>query len=72
MSGTEKQFDIIRRYSIAFLEKHAAEKTDSDHILERSDPMLTRYVKEPVAGVPWFPGHRVYYQLCVTFYILWD
>ena len=49
MSGTEKQFEVIRRYSIAFLEKHAAERSGSDQVLERSDPMLTRYIKEPSA-----------------------
>lgn len=46
-SGTEEQFDVIRRYSIAFLEKHVAGRENSVHVLERSDPMLTRYDKEP-------------------------
>ena len=48
LSGTEKQFELIRRYSIAFLEKHVAGRKDSGYILERSDPLLTRYVMEPV------------------------
>jgi predicted dienelactone hydrolase len=50
LSGTEKQFDVIRRYSIAFLEKHAAGRNGNGDTLERSDPMLTRYIKEPSAG----------------------
>ncbi len=45
VSGTEEQFEVIRRYSIAFLEKYVAGKKDLDHILERSDPMLTRYAR---------------------------
>lgn len=48
LSGTEEQFEVIRRYSIAFLEKHIAGRKDSGHVLERSDPLLTRYVTEPV------------------------
>lgn len=47
LSGTETQFEAIRRYSIAFLEKHVAGKEDADHVLERSDRMLTRYLREP-------------------------
>ena len=50
LSGTEKQFEVIRRYSIAFLEKHVAGKKDSDHVLEHRDRMLTRYVREPSLG----------------------
>lgn len=50
LSGTEKQFDVIRRYSIAFLEKYAAGRNGYDDTLKRSDPMLTRYIKEPAAG----------------------
>ena len=46
LSGTEEQFEVIRRYSIAFLEKHVAGKKDSDHVLERSDRMLTRYARK--------------------------
>jgi hypothetical protein len=48
LSGTEEQFEVIRRYSIAFLEKHVAGRKDPDHVLERSDPLLTRYHMEPV------------------------
>ena len=50
LSGTEEQFKVIRRYSIAFLEKHVAGKKDSDHVLERRDRMLTRYAREPSLG----------------------
>jgi predicted dienelactone hydrolase len=49
MSGTEEQFWLIRRYSIAFLEKYVAGRKDSGHVLEGSDPRLKRYVTEPVA-----------------------
>jgi len=47
LSGTEKQFEVIRRYSIAFLENHVAGRKNWDPILERSDPLLIRYVREP-------------------------
>ncbi len=43
LSGSEEQFRVIRRFSIAFLEKYVAGKEEADHVLERSDPMLTRY-----------------------------
>ena len=46
LSGSEEQYEVIRRYSIAFLEKHVAGKNDSGRVLEQSDPMLTHYVKE--------------------------
>jgi predicted dienelactone hydrolase len=49
MSGTEAQFDVIRRYSIAFLEKYVAGRKDAGHVLNRSDPLLKRYMREPVA-----------------------
>ena len=45
LSGTEEQFEVIRRYSIAFLEKHIAGKKYADHVLECNDRMLTRYDK---------------------------
>jgi predicted dienelactone hydrolase len=47
LSGTEEEFELIRRYSIAFLEKHVAGREDSDHVLKRSDPLLARYDTEP-------------------------
>jgi len=48
MSGNDEQvFDVVRRYSIAFLEKYVAGIKDSDQVLERSGPGLTRYVREP-------------------------
>ncbi|MBI4191484.1 MAG: hypothetical protein HY525_13225 [Betaproteobacteria bacterium] len=52
LSGTEKQFDVIRRYSIAFLEKHVAGRKDSDRVLKHSDAMLTRYAGEPSPDSP--------------------
>lgn len=48
LSGSEAEFDVIRRYSVAFLEKHVAGRGDSGHVLERSDPGLTRYAVELV------------------------
>ncbi len=47
LSGTEAQFALIRRYAIAFLEKHVAGRKDSERVLQRSDPMLTRYTRDP-------------------------
>lgn len=57
LSGTEEQFEVIRRYAIAFLETYVAGKKDTRRVLESSDPMLTRYEKElgmnaSNAGVP--------------------
>jgi len=46
LSGNEQQFDVIRRYSIAFLEKYVAGKKHGAKILEHSDPMLVRFIKE--------------------------
>ena len=48
-SGTEEQLEVIRRYSIAFLEKYVAGKKDGQRVLERKDPLLTRYVRDAVA-----------------------
>jgi len=47
LSGTDEQFDVIRRYSIAFLEKHVAGREEAGKVLEKQDPMLTRYEREP-------------------------
>ena len=46
LSGTPRQFEVIRRYSIAFLEKHVAGRGDPEGVLEKGDTMLTRYVRE--------------------------
>ena len=46
MSGTEQQFDVICRYSIAFLETHVARRKKSNHVLKQTDSMLTHYEKE--------------------------
>lgn len=63
LSGTEKQFELIRRYSIAFLEKHVAGKKDSDNVLEHGDPLLIRYIREPAPDVskqePKAPDKRI-------------
>jgi hypothetical protein len=50
LSGTEEQFEVIRRYSIAFLEKHVAGRQDTGYVLEGRDPLLTRYVTEPMVN----------------------
>jgi len=46
LSGTEEMFEVIRQYSIAFLENHAEGKKGAGRALERSHPMLIRYDKE--------------------------
>jgi predicted dienelactone hydrolase len=45
-SGTDEQFDVIRRYSIAFLEKYVAGKENAGGVLEQQNPLLTRYMRE--------------------------
>lgn len=51
LSGTEQQFELIRKYSIAFLEKHVAEKNDAGGVLEHQDPLLTRYMHESAVSI---------------------
>jgi predicted dienelactone hydrolase len=51
LSGTEKQFALIRRYSIAFLEKYVAGNAGSDHVLLHGDPLLTRYLMKLTTDV---------------------
>ena len=46
LSGSEEQFEVIRRYLIAFLEKHVAVKKDAGGVLKQQDPLLTKYVNE--------------------------
>ncbi|MDQ7780531.1 MAG: hypothetical protein RDV41_12620 [Planctomycetota bacterium] len=46
LSGTEEQFDVIRRYAIAFLEKHVAGKAEAGKTLDEKDPLLTRYAAD--------------------------
>lgn len=47
MSGTAPQFDLIRRYSIAFLERHVAgREAEARPVLERQDPLLSRYLRQ--------------------------
>lgn len=47
MSGLETQFDVIRRYSIAFLEKYLLGKTEADQVLRQKHSMLSNYLYEP-------------------------
>ena len=49
MSGAEKQYEVIRKYSIAFLQRHVNGKIKAGEILEQKDEMLTRYVKAAFA-----------------------
>ena len=44
LSGNGQEFDVITRYSIAFLEKYVAGKTAYDRALQQRDPMLTSYM----------------------------
>ncbi len=44
LSGSEKEFAVITRYSVAFLEKYVAGKPDQDDILIKKDRMLTKLI----------------------------
>jgi len=44
LSGNEREFDVITRYSIAFLEKYVAGCQCGESVLKQGDRMLTRYV----------------------------
>jgi predicted dienelactone hydrolase len=46
LSGNEREFNVIRRYSIAFLETYVAGKPGYENVLNQQDPMLTRYEKQ--------------------------
>lgn len=46
LSGNRREFDVITRYSIAFLEKYVAGKDNQDDILDAREWMLTRYEVE--------------------------
>ncbi len=46
LGGSEEQFEVIRRYSIAFLEKYVAGKEDAGNVLEQQDPLLVSYKRE--------------------------
>ncbi len=48
LSGNDEQlFDVIRRYSIAFLEKYVGGRKDAVQVLNQGDPLLTRYLRDP-------------------------
>ncbi len=47
MSGSETQFEVIRRYSMAFLERHVLGREEAEGVLRERDPMLADYWKEP-------------------------
>lgn len=44
LSGTEQQFELIRRYSAAFLENHVVGESGANTVLQRADPGFSRYV----------------------------
>lgn len=44
LSGSEDQFDVIRRYSIAFLEKYVAGNEAAGQLLAHKDAFFSRYV----------------------------
>ncbi|MBI2920888.1 MAG: hypothetical protein HYY18_07360 [Planctomycetes bacterium] len=46
LSGTDAQFDTIRRQSIAFLERHVAGQAEAARVLEAPDTGLTRQLSE--------------------------
>jgi predicted dienelactone hydrolase len=46
LGGSEEQFEVIRRYSITFLEKYVNGKRDVIGVLERKDPLVTRYISD--------------------------
>lgn len=50
MSGSEAQFEVIRRYAIAFLEKHVTGRAGADAVLARGDAQLTRYQQPPTSA----------------------
>ena len=50
LSGSEDQFEVIRQYSTAFLEKHVAGKKEVSKVLEQPDSLLSRYVREPAVS----------------------
>ena len=44
LSGSKREFDVITRYSIAFLNKYVAGKPGQDEILLEKERMLTKYI----------------------------
>lgn len=45
----ERLFDVISRYSIAFLEKYVAGSKDAEQVLNQNDPLLTLYLRDIVS-----------------------
>lgn len=50
MSGSDAQFELIRRYAIGFLERHVAGRDRQD--LDRGDPYLQRYLSAQPLDTP--------------------
>jgi len=44
LSGTPRQFEVINKYSIAFLEKYVAGRPGQDEILDNKDRMITKQI----------------------------
>lgn len=57
VSGSDEEFEVIRRYGIAFLEKHVAGREDTAGVLDQQDPLLTRYVRELNGKKPLHKGN---------------
>ncbi|MEJ5378147.1 MAG: hypothetical protein WHX93_16345 [bacterium] len=51
MSGSETQFEVIRRYSMAFLERHVLGKEEAEAVLRQKDPLITDYWSEPLGSL---------------------
>lgn len=46
-SGTDEQFEVIEKYSAAFLESYVAGRSGTTGVLAVKDPLFTRYVHDP-------------------------
>ncbi|MBI2899034.1 MAG: alpha/beta fold hydrolase, partial [Planctomycetes bacterium] len=44
--GTREQHEVIRKYAVAFLERHVAGRESEAAVLEKQDPMLSVYRRE--------------------------
>jgi predicted dienelactone hydrolase len=54
--ANEEQSNVIRRYAVAFLDKHVTGSRSADSVLEHEDPLLTKYeitrsVAEPASDI---------------------
>ena len=47
LGGTGEQFDVIREYSVAFLQKYTVGDQNAAPVLDRQRSLITRYLKSP-------------------------